>query len=76
MVKIRVIGYDEQIDVFKIAAFGFTDEDVAEDPEYSRDAPDFDDFEVPGAVLPHMLGEFGEPSEFVGRVFTLKSPVF
>lgn len=75
MVKIRVLSYDESIDVFKLGAFGFTPEDEIEDPDYSHSPPDFDDFEVPGAVLPYLIAEYGEPSEFVGKVYELKMPL-
>lgn len=72
LVKVRITGYDEQIDVFTIAAFGFTEEDEAADPDYCRSAPDFDDFTVPGLLLPNLIGVCGEPSELVGQVFTIK----
>lgn len=74
MVKVRILSYDESIDVFKLGAFGFTPEDVEADPTYSRSAPDFDDFEMPGIVLPALIGECGEPSELVGQVFTIELP--
>ena len=72
--KIRIHDYDEGIDVFTIVAFGFTPEDEATDPEYARSAPDFDDFQVPGLLLPALIGEYGEPSDLVGKVFTVTLP--
>lgn len=74
LARVRVLAYDEAIDVFKLGAFGFTDEDESVDPDYCRGAPDFDDFEVPGIVLPALLGEYGEPAELIGRVFSLWGP--
>jgi hypothetical protein len=71
MVKIRLISFDEICDIFTFSAFGFTPEDEAEDPTYSRSAPDFDDFNIPGILIPSFIGESGEPSELVGRVFTV-----
>ena len=53
---------------------GFTPEDEAEFPVYSKAAPDFDDFEVPGIVLPALIGEYGEPSELLGRAFVVRVP--
>lgn len=73
-VKVHILSYEEGIDVFKLGAFGFTEEDVAADPDYSRSAPDFDDFEVPGIVLPALIGEYGDPSELVGQVFEIELP--
>lgn len=72
--KIRIADYEEGIDVFTITAFGFTPEDEAEDAEYARSAPDFDDFQVPGLLLPALIKEYGEPSELVGKVFTITLP--
>lgn len=73
-VKIRVAAYNESTDVFSLTAFGFLPEDAVDDPEYCRSAPDFDDFEVPGIVLPALVGEYGEPAELVGAVFTVNLP--
>jgi hypothetical protein len=72
MVKFRVADYDEGIDVFTISAFGFTPEDQAEDPDYCRSAPDFDDFTVPGVLMPRLCAESGEPAELLNRVFTVE----
>lgn len=72
LVKVRVIGYEEGIDVFHLSAYGFTDADEAEDPAYCHSAPDFDDFSVPGLLLPNLIGAMGEPSELLGKVFTLR----
>lgn len=74
MVKVIVQSYDEATDVFTLAAFGFEPEHEKIDPDYCRSAPDFDDFEVPGAVLPAIIGEFGEPSELLGQVFDVNLP--
>jgi hypothetical protein len=73
LVKIHIHSYCET-DVFTICAFGFTPEDVEADPEYAHAAPDFDDFKVPGILLPALIGEYGEPDELVGRVFTIELP--
>lgn len=73
-VKITVSDYDEGIDVFTVRAFGFTEEDEASDPEYCKSAPDFDDFTVPGILLPALIGEYGEPSELVGGTFEVQLP--
>ena len=73
-IKIRVQSYDEGTDVFTLAAFGFQEGDEALDPEYVRGAPDFDDFEVPGLVLPALIGEYGEPDEIIEQVFEIKLP--
>lgn len=75
MVKVRVLSYDEGLDVFKLGAFGFTPEDEVEDPDYFRVAPGFSDFEIPAVLLPYLVGEFGEPSEFMGKVFEVKMPL-
>ena len=72
--KVEILSYDENLDVFKLGAYGFTPEAEAADPDYARDAADFDDFELPGIVLPALIGQWGEPSEFVGQVFELKMP--
>ncbi len=74
MVKILINSYDEQIDVFKVGAFGFVEGDEKIDPTYCRSAPDFDDFEIPGLILPALIGEYGEPDELVGRVFEITLP--
>lgn len=73
MVKIRIQGWDDS-DLFSIGAFGFTPEDEEADPDYCRSAPDFDDFDIPGILLPKLIGEFGAPSELIGRVFTVELP--
>lgn len=73
-VKITVLKCDEGIDVYTLGAYGFLPEHEAEDPDYCRDAPDFDDFEVPGILLPALIGECGEPAELVGRSFTVRLP--
>ena len=61
MVKIVVTGYEECTDVFTISAFGFSTDHEGLDPEYAKSAPDFDDFELPGLLLPALIGEYGEP---------------
>ena len=71
---VRVTSYDDSADLFTLTAVGFTPEDDAEFPVYSKAAPDFDDFEVPGIVLPALIGEYGEPSELLGRVFVVQVP--
>lgn len=71
---VRVSGYDDSADLFTLSAVGFSEEDQAQYPIYSRAAPDFDDFEIPGIVLPGLIGEGGEPSELLGRVFVVKMP--
>lgn len=73
-VKIVVLSYEEGIDVFTVGAFGFDESHVEQDPEYCRSAPDFDDFEIPGLLLPVLIGECGEPDELVGRTFEAKLP--
>lgn len=73
-VKVRVLSYDEGIDVFTLGAFGFQEGDEEIDPHYTRGAPDFDDFEVPGLVLPALTGEYGEPEEYLGKVYTVPMP--
>ena len=73
-VKVVIHSFEEGIDVFTLGAYGFEPEHEAQDPDYCKDAPDFDDFEVPGIVLPALIGECGEPSELVGRVFEIKLP--
>lgn len=74
MVKIRIASYEEGIDVFTLTAFGFAPGDEKIDADYVRSAPDFDDFTVPGIVLPALIGECGEPSELVGKVFEVRLP--
>jgi hypothetical protein len=71
---VRVTGYDESIDVFTLTAVGFTPEDEAQFPVYSGGAPDFDDFTVPGIVLPAITGEWGEPAEFLNKVYAVPLP--
>lgn len=71
---VRVADYKEGTDIFTLTAVGFTEEDQVEFPTYSRAAPDFDDFEVPGLLLPALIGEFGEPSELLGRAFVVQLP--
>ena len=73
-VKVVIRSFEEGIDVFTLGAYGFEPEHEAQDPDYCKDAPDFDDFEVPGIVLPALIGKYGEPSELVGRVFEIKLP--
>lgn len=74
-VKIQIHSYEEGSDIFNIGAWGFCPEDQEIDPDYCRSAPDFDDFEMPGALLPALIGEYGEPHELVGRVFTVELPL-
>ena len=71
---VRVADYKEGTDIFTLTAVGFTEEDQVEFPTYSRAAPDFDDFEVPGLLLPALIGEFGEPFELLGRAFVVQLP--
>lgn len=71
MVKIRVTAYEAHTDVFSIEAFGFGYEDQELDPDYCRDAPDFDDFEVPGIVMPALIGRFEDGASLVNKVFTI-----
>ena len=71
---VRVADYEEGTDIFTLTAVGFTEEDQVEFPTYSRAAPDFDDFEVPGLLLPALIGEFGEPSELLDRAFVVQLP--
>lgn len=73
-VKITIVDYDECIDVFTVTAYGFTPEAEEHDPEYCRSAPDFDDFTVPGILLPALIGECGEPSELVWQTFDVTLP--
>ena len=75
VIVVRVVSYDEGADTFKLSAVGFSAEDERDFPVYSRGAPDFDDFEIPGAVLPFLVGEFGEPSELVGNAYALGANV-
>lgn len=70
-VKIRVQSYDEQIDVFTLAAFGFV---AGDDLSDGYDPIDLDDFQVPGHVLPALIGRYGEPAELLGQVFTVPMP--
>lgn len=51
-----VKSYDEGTDMFTVTS----------DPGLF----DIDEVEVEGCVLPMIIGEFGEPSELVGRTFT------
>lgn len=74
LVKVRVLSYEEGIDVFTLGAFGFQEGDELIDADYTRDAPDFDDFEVPGLVLPALIGEYAEPSEVMRKVYTVPMP--
>lgn len=74
MVKVRIVSYDEGIDVFTLTAFGFIEGDEQIDPTYCHSAPDFDDFTVPGIVLPALIGEHGEPAELVNQVFEVQLP--
>lgn len=60
MVEVHVKSYDESLDMFELAA----DDGVQTLPA----------FDVPGVVLPYLVGEYGEPGEFVGKVFGLKTP--
>ena len=74
MVKIRIQSFNENSDVFTIAAFGFSPEDEAQDPDYCKSAPDFDDFEIPSVLLPAFIRKYGEPAELVGQVFEVELP--
>lgn len=71
---VRVQSWDCDTDIFTLAAVGFCPEDEEEFPVYSRAAPDFDDFQVPGVILPALIGEYGAPEELVGEVFVVKQP--
>lgn len=61
MTEVHVGSYDEGLDTFKLAV----DDGIATLPA----------FDVPAVVLPYLVGQFGEPSEFVGKVFELKMPL-
>lgn len=68
-VLFEVLTYDESTDLFTIHV---------PCPDLGRDTPendiDVDDFTVPGALLPLLTGEYGEPDEFIGRTFSRPLP--
>ena len=71
---VRVQAWDCDTDIFTLSAVGFTEEDEQEYPIYSKAAPDFDDFTIPGLLLPSLIGEYGMPEELVGEVFVVNLP--
>ena len=74
-VKVRVVNYEEGIDAFTLSAFGFDDRDHDIDPWYCKSAPDFDDFTVPGLLMPALIGgQLDDKLPFVGQVFTITLP--
>ncbi len=63
---ITVVAYNKEYDLFTLSI----------DPAKFTHAAwfDVDDFQVPGAVLPALIGQYGEPDELVGQTFECKLP--
>lgn len=58
--EIKVVSYDEQSDTFDCEIYN-----------HSMIKDNYETMGIDAAVLPLMVGEWGEPSEFVGRTFNL-----
>lgn len=67
-------SYDESRDVFVLSEYVFEPEHPLVLQTSDSDFVDVDDAEVSGPMLPFLCGEYGEPSELVGRVFKLSGP--
>lgn len=67
-VAVEVLGYNEDTDTFALRV---------PCPDQGRDTDDnridVDDFDMPASLFAHLVGEFGEPDEFVGKTYTLPS---
>ena len=61
--QVRVLGWDESSDMFTLG------EGVS-----SPNPQPVPNFTVPGALLPTFIGEYGEPSELIGRDFDVYFP--
>jgi hypothetical protein len=72
-IQITVQGYDEETDSFEVGVPVYEPGDAEfEQIEGCRnDQIDVDDFNMPASLLAYLVGEFGEPSELVGRNFTI-----
>lgn len=65
MLKARIASYDEIVDLFTVSVFN--ESEGTETPMGSA-------FQITGAALPALIGEYGEPDELVGNVFTVNLP--
>lgn len=67
-IAVEVVGYNAENDSFMLHV---PCPDLGRDTDENR--VDVDDFEMPAGLFAHLVGEFGEPDEFIGRDFTLPS---
>lgn len=67
-INVEVIAYNDSADSFKLHI---------PCPDQGRDSDDnrvdVDDFDMPASLFAHLVGEFGEPDEFLGKSYTLPS---
>lgn len=59
MIKATIISYDESNDVFTLR---------------SACEHTFDDFTVPAIIGAALVGEYGEPYDFIGKVVSIPLP--
>lgn len=58
--RIKVVSYDEQNDTFDVEVYNG-----------QMIGPNYETHEIDAAVLPLLVGEWGEPTEFVGNTYAL-----
>lgn len=76
VLEIVVQSYDEGDDTFEIGIPVYERGSAEHEaiPGCMNDAFDLDDLHLPAGLLAVMVGEFGEPHEFVGKKFIIGAP--